>query len=276
MKYRNFLAAILTGLFILALLGCQDSGPSQSQIETNTNETANDENSANTEPPAIEKHRIKFESYGKVEIVGKYYGPSKLNSPALILLHQWQSNRKSYEDFAKQMHLKGFGVLAIDGRGFGESVRTTDGKLVPVSRTDEAVKAMKADVRNAYEFLTKQINVDPERIGIVGASYGSSIGLMYAVDNKKVKALAMLSPGLNYFGNMPIEPAVKNYGDRPLLLVASEDDKAATNSVKKLKEVGANERYEMKIYPKGGHGTTMFVLKTGVEDVLEEFFTKNL
>jgi len=122
------------------------------------------------------------------------------------------------------MQAKGFNVLAIDGRGFGESVKTTDGKSISPSRTDEAVKAMLGDVGAAFDFLSKQKNVDPNKIGVVGASYGSSLALIYAADNPKVAAVALLSPGLNYFGNMPTEPAVKKYGNRPLYLIAAEDD----------------------------------------------------
>ena len=189
-----------------------------------------------------------------------------------MLLHQWGSDRKSYDKFAKRLQAKGFGVLAIDGRGFGESVKTTDGKSVSPSRMDETVKGMKADVDNAFQFLTRQKNVDAQRICIVGASYGSSLAMIYGAENKQIKAVALLSPGLNYFGNLPIEDAVKNYGERPLLLVAAEDDKESAETVKKLKQV--NEKYETQIYQKGGHGTALFAV--GLEDLLEQFLSKNL
>src|SRR5205085_3046220 len=112
-------------------------------------------------------------------------------------------------------------VLAIDGRGFGESTAKTDGKTVTAGRTDTDVKTMLGDVGAAFDFLAKQKNVNPNRIGVVGASYGSSLALIYAADNPKVAAVALLSPGLNYFGNMQTEPAIKKYGDRPLELIAA-------------------------------------------------------
>ena len=124
--------------------------------------------------------------------------------------------------------------------------------------------------------LPGKINVDSSRVGIVGASYGSSLALIHAAENTNIKAVALLSPGLNYFGNMPTGPAVKKYGDRPLLLVAADDDAESAKSVKKLKEAGANDKYEVKIYPKGGHGTGLFGAKVGLEEVLIIFFEKNL
>ena len=220
--------------------------------------------------------KVTFESADKTVIVGTFFESTKPNSPAVLLLHQFGSDRHSYDDFAKQLQAKGFGVLAIDGRGFGESTKTSDGKTVAVSRSDEAVKGMNADVAVAFEYLTKQKNVDRERIGIIGASYGSSLALIYGAKNRAVKAAALLSPGVNYFGNMPTEPAVRSYGDRPLLLVAADDDSESAESVKKLKTVGGNDKYEVKIYQKGGHGTGLFKARVGLEDLLEQFLTKSL
>lgn len=264
---------IKTSIIILLLtnFACQNQTVSNSAKQTNSAVSRpSTQSTSQISPP----QNIKFTSAENVEIIGTFYESPKANSPAVLLLHQWGSSRKSYENLAKRLQAKGFGVLAIDGRGFGESVKTTDGKPVGTDRGDETVKGMKADVDSAFQFLAKQKNVDAMRIGIVGASYGSSLAMIYGAQNKQIKAVALLSPGLNYFGNLPIEDAVKNYGDRNLLLVASEDDKESAETVKKLKQV--NEKSETQIYPKGGHGTNLFVAKVGLEDLLEQFLTKNL
>ena len=226
-------------------------------------------------PAPMPPRTIRFASEGNVEIVGTFYEPKKEKSPALLLLHQWQSDRSSYDALAKKLQEGGFGVLAIDGRGFGESLKTTDGKSIAPERTDAAVAAMKKDVENAFLLLADQNNVDASRIAIIGASYGSSLAIIYAASEPKVKAVALLSPGTNYFGNMPTEPAVKSYGDRPLLLVAAEDDSDSTEAVKILKE-SAGIKSEAKIYPKGGHGTNIFDAKLGLEQLLEDFLNKSL
>lgn len=257
----------------LLLFNCQGQSVSNSSNQTNLNIS----NSSNQSASQISApQNIKFESADNVEIIGTFYESPKANSPAVLLLHQWGSNRKSYEDFANRLQAKGFGVLAIDGRGFGESVKTTDGKLVGTNRGDETVKGMKADVDNAFQFLAKLKNVNAQKIGIVGASYGSSLAMIYGAENKQIKAVVLLSPGLNYFGNLPIEDAVKNFGERPLLLVAAEDDRNSADSVKKIKTSVLNENYEVQIYPKGGHGTNLLAAKVGLEDLLEQFLTKSL
>ncbi|HEX3101001.1 MAG TPA: alpha/beta fold hydrolase, partial [Pyrinomonadaceae bacterium] len=249
---------------------------SASACSTSTPLNANS-NVASPEPtPAANTNvgqRVTFESADKTVIVGSFFESAKPNSPAVLLLHQFASNRHSYDDLARQLQAKGFGVLAIDGRGFGESTKTSDGKTVAVSRSDDAVKGMLADVSAAFDFLSKQKSVDPTRIGIVGASYGSSLALIYAADNPKVAAITLLSPGLNYFGNMPTEPAIKKYGDRPLYMLAAEDDKESADAVRKLGTAGNNVKYGQKIYPVGGHGTALLATKTGGRGEIEWFFS---
>lgn len=215
-------------------------------------------------------HIVHINAPDGLILVGTFMPAWQPNSPAVLLLHQWQSDRQ------KRMQGKGFAVLSIDGRGFGESTKAADGITVLAERTDAAVKAMLSDVGAAFDFLSTQKNVDPARVGIVGASYGSSLALIYSANNPKVKAVALLSPRLNYFGNMQTEPAVKKYGDRPLLLVAANDDKESADSVNKLKTAGANEKYEVKIYDKGGHGTGLFNAGVGLENTLDTFLTKGL
>ncbi|MBS1792323.1 MAG: alpha/beta fold hydrolase [Acidobacteria bacterium] len=275
MKSSLRLKTIFIGLLLLAAAGCGSrNSPPAPAADANSPAA----NSGNANPPNAAKpappQTVKFESAGKAEIAGAFYESPKADAPAVLLLHQWQSDRKSYDDFARRLQAKGFNVLAIDGRGFGESVRTADGQTIAPARDADAVKAMQTDVDNAFQFLSKQKNVDPGRVGIVGASYGSSLAILYAAGKKDVKAVALLSPGLNYFGNMATEPAVKSYGDRALLLVAAEDDKESADAVRKLKDAGANEKYETQIYPQGGHGTALF--EVGLADLLEKFLTKSL
>jgi len=272
-KAGLILKLLFIGLLATFAFACQNQSVSNSSNQTNST-ISNTTTQSTSQIPASQT--IRFESADKTEIIGTFYQSPKENAPAVLLLHQWQSTRKSYETLAKRLQAKGFGVLAIDGRGFGDSVKTLEGKTVTPSRDAEAVKGMKADVDNAFNFLAKQKNVDAARVGIVGASYGSSLAIIYSAENKNVKAVALLSPGMNYFGNLPIEAAVKNYGNRPLLLVAADDDRESAETVKKLKESVPNQNCEVQIYAKGGHGTNLFAAKVGLEELLEQFLTRNL
>jgi len=134
---------------------------------------------------------------------------------------------------------------------------------------------MKADVAEAVKFLAAQPNVDRNRIGIAGASYGSSLAIIHAAGDTNIKAVALLSPGLNYFGNLATEPPMKTYGARPVLLVASEDDTESA-AVRRLDSLAAGDKYQTQIYKKGGHGTGIFAAGVGLGKTLLEFFRQNL
>lgn len=235
-------------------------------------------NSSSLEPSGVAQ-TVTIDSRDGVKLVGSLYPALKPASPTLLLLHQWQSDRHSYDDFAERMQKRGFCVLSIDGRGFGESTKRADGTTVTAERTDTAVKGMLGDVDAAVQFLKEQPNVNVSRVGIVGASYGSSLALIYAADHPNITAVALLSPGLNYFGNLPTEPAVKKYDDRDkykygarrLFFLAAEDDKESVDAVRKLNPmVVDNYLYPEHIFASGGHGTAL--LNVGAAEDLGNFF----
>lgn len=275
MGMKNFIAIVLTAAAILA--GCSRTNDVKLNTPTPMPTVAANSNNALPDPPTDTTPRgVVLDSAGGAKIIGTFYPSPKANSPAILMLHQWMKDRTTFDDLAKRMQAKGIGVLTIDGRGFGESVKTADGATIAPEKTNEAVEGMKADVKAAFEYLAKQDNVDRNQMGIIGASYGSSLGIMFAADEPKVKAIALLSPGLNYFGNLPTDPAVRKYGNRPMLLVAAEDDKESAGAVTKLKEAGNSSAHEIKVYKQGGHGTDIFAAKVGLEDMLIEFFTRHL
>jgi pimeloyl-ACP methyl ester carboxylesterase len=260
---RRFLICLLP--LVLLLSGC-GGGPSNAVV--NKVEKA--------VKPAPAGQTVRINSPDGVVLVGTYLPAEKPASPALLLLHQWESDRHSWDDFAGQLQKDGFNVLAIDGRGFGESTTKTDGSTVTAGRTPGDVKAMLGDVDAAFNYLSDQNNVDPKRVGIIGASYGSSLALIYAADHPKVAAIALLSPGLNYFGNMQTEPAMKSYNDRPAFLGSAKDDPDSFNAVTELSKLsGEPDRVLAVAVDKGGHGTALLIVD-GVRKPLETFCKERL
>lgn len=227
---------------------------------------------------------VTIETPDGVKLIGSFYKPQKPNSPALLMLHEWTANRHVYDEFAERMNKSGYAVLSIDGRGFGESNKKADGSEIKVD-LDKGIdpKLLLGDANSAIEFLSKQDNVDANKIGIIGASYGSSVAIMYAADHPKIAAVVLLSPGVNYFNNLPTVPAIKKYGDRPILLVAAEDDKDSAADVHKLKEASTGPNTEVVVYGDGGHGTAIFAHKDAdnnaahpLADLMQKFLDKAL
>lgn len=265
---------MLRRILYFSLLALLISSCSGTASNSSSNSVVNKVEKAIEPGPAAQT--VSVNSQDGVLLVGSFYASNKPNSPALLLLHQWESDRHSWDDFAKQLQGDGFVVLAIDGRGFGESTKKTDGSTVTAGRTDTDVKAMLGDVDAAFNYLSKQNNVDPSRVGMIGASYGSSLALIYAVDHPTVAAIALLSPGLNYFGNMQTEPAMTKYKDRPAFLAAAKDDPDSFNAVTKLEELTSEPNRAMAVsVDKGGHGTALLKVD-GVRKPLDTFCRERL
>ena len=104
----------------------------------------------------------------------------------------------------------GFVFLAFDYRGWGDS----DGKLLPVeplpkpdAKGEVTVKArvvrwqmdfadQTQDIRAAISFLVGEPGVDPERIGILGTSYGGGLVTWGAAHDPRVKCVVAQVPGM--------------------------------------------------------------------------------
>src|ERR1700685_1580788 len=105
--------------------------------------------------------------------------------PGVLLFHQSNRDRKSWDEMATQLAAAGINTLAVDGRGHGESGGT---------RAD-AIKNTPADMETFFQFLISQPGVQRDVIGLAGAgSYGGINSLGNAPPPPAgIKSLVMLS-----------------------------------------------------------------------------------
>lgn len=211
---------------------------------------------------------VTFTTSDNVVITGTLFESSKGKAPAVLCLHQWRSDRSKYDDLAETLQKSGFTVLTIDMRGYGGSVKKTDGSAVKPDRD------AKNDVSAAVNYLRNLPSVDKARIGILGASYGSSNALVYASNDPSIKAAILLSPGLNYFNVLPTLDAMKKYAGRPVLCVAASEDMRSVEALDAYAKV--NPKAVVKKYDNAGHGTDMLPAVRGLGDVIRDFFLSTL
>lgn len=213
------------------------------------------------------EEEVRFTTADGVVITGTLYAAGD-RAPAVLCLHQWRSDRGSFAALAKTLQGAGMTVLAIDLRGYGGSTRTARGGSVRPDR--RAVE----DVKAAMAFLRAHPKADPSRIGIVGASYGSSNALIYAADDPGVRALVLISPGLNYFNELPTEQPLRRFGDRPLLVTASSEDLRSVETVEAYRRIAPS--MQVQEYANAGHGTDILEAGVGLDTRIREFMKKNL
>ena len=152
------------------------------------------------------------------------YVPAKEGKLTLILLHGTGQRKDDWHALGRSLAGWGYGYLALDLRGHGESGKGPDGqpapwrKFKPTKEQNEFAN-MTRDIEGAVAYLTGQ-GVLEEQIGIIGADVGSSVGVKYASIHPKVHLIAMLSHGTHYQEVLTIN-ALRRYTNRPILMVYS-------------------------------------------------------
>jgi len=116
--------------------------------------------------PECETVRLPSREAG-IEIAG-WYAEKATGAPAVVLVHGLGANRKSHEVLipAGMLWRAGMSVLLIDIREHGDS-EVDDGRTAVGN--DEYL-----DVLGAWDWLVEERKLDPERIGLYGASLGGA------------------------------------------------------------------------------------------------------
>lgn len=198
-----------------------------------------------------------------VLLAADYVPPRTAGAPVLILLHGLGSHRREWASLVRAAEARGWGALAYDARGHGESQRTRQGRTVSWKDFQEDPvfwRGMVDDLLRVTEALRAQKGIAPERTALVGASLGANVALNAAAQRPEARAVALLSPGLGYAG-IQTEPAIRQWKG-PVLFVAAEPDAYAFESARRLERAAGPERGKSFLLRKGGprgaHGTQLF------------------
>ncbi|MFN8059135.1 MAG: alpha/beta hydrolase [Vicinamibacterales bacterium] len=200
-------------------------------------------------------------------IAGSFYEASRTPAPAVVLLHMLSRTRHDWDEVATRFAADGIACLAIDLRGHGES------GLNPSGSNDDLLP-MRLDVKAARIHLKTQPGILADRLGLAGASIGANLAILDGATDPAVKALALLSAGLEY-RNLRPEGALRNYDKRPALLVASTEDAYAVRSILKFETMGGGLR-QVQYYDGAGHGTVMLGRRPELVDLLVDWFKSRL
>ncbi len=143
----------------------------------------------------------------------------------VILVHDYARHGGDWRFFQERLARSNLEVIAPTLRGHGEVLGEAFDAL-----TDDDYRAMLQDVQASATWLREQGITD---IACVGGGFGANLCLSMAASDPGITNLVLLSPGLNSKGFNSVT-AIKNYGERPLLMVASIEDKYGTRTVETL------------------------------------------
>jgi dienelactone hydrolase len=186
------------------------------------------------------------------KLAATYYSDEK-PGPGILLLHQCNKDRSSWNTLAEKLARTGFHVLTVDYRGYGESGGKRHLDLPDNERTRLTNEIWPGDVDAAFAYLRAQPGVQ-KVYGAGGASCGVNQSIQLSRRHPEVKSLVLLSGNTDKAGRQHL--ATKS--SPPLMVAAADDDRGVVEVMAWIDASSGNPANRFDEYKTGGHGTEMF------------------
>ncbi len=201
----------------------------------------------------VRESRGTFTSGTKAVTVDRFEPEAQGKYPAVILVHGadgFAEHTATLMEFARMLARTGHVALVVHYFERTDT-RVAKGKAYIDAETIEAnFVTWMATLADAVTFATKQPNVDPRRVGLLGFSLGAYLSLSVATLDSRVGAVVDFYGGLPaYFCNL-----FKKFP--PVLILHGKEDKIiSVDEATKLERLFKERKltYEMKLYPRQGH-----------------------
>ena len=236
---------------------------------------------------------IDLKSSDGTILKGTYFAAGK-PGPGVLLFHQSNRTRKSWDELAAQLAAVGIHVLTVDSRAHGESGGKYDNEA---NRAAYWKTWWPSDLDAGFQYLSSQANVNREAIGAVGAG---NLGVQSAIEIARrhpaqVQSLVLLSgetvrSGMEFLHRASQLPQLYVMDDNDEYPPTQEEMKllyiTASSPIKKLVHYSQAEDapwlwYETfldsgKVPANGGHGTDMFKPHPELPGIIVDWFKSTL
>ncbi|MFN8177888.1 MAG: alpha/beta hydrolase [bacterium] len=197
-------------------------------------------------------------------------------APLVVLSHQLERDRRSWDPLVPRLLQAGYAVVAVDHRGFGQSVREA---ASPARLSMEARARMELDLLGAIRAARGRRGVDASRVAVIGTGVSATAAVRCAREDPAVRAVAFLVGSLD----LDAEELLLDRPDLPLLMVAAAGDVRGTSLMRQYgaRFTGPEQRYiEMQPVDPNDladwRGTDGLARDTGLADLLLWFLERNL
>lgn len=205
---------------------------------------------------------VTFRADNGRTVAGLLIEASERPAPAVVLVPMLGRPKDDWQAIGQKLADAGITALAID----------LPSAAAPAEPKE--LSTWQEDVRAAIGFLSERSDVRTGSIGVAGASLGANVTALAAASELVVRSIALISPSLDYHG-LRIEAALKQYGSRPALLVASLHDPYAARTVRELVKDAPGVR-DARWSDTPAHGTVLLARDPAVSAALVEWFVRTL
>lgn len=155
--------------------------------------------------------------------VAGVYNAADPGKKTVLLLHDIGKNKEEFSSFSRALSKAGYGFLAVDLRGHGQSKNLGEAYSFAKEGVDNDYNKMARDVDAAMNYLQKQ-GIKPEDTVVLGAGLGANVAAKSMSFWPDTFALALISPSANNKDVLSI-PSMRLYKGSVLVGVAADDKK---------------------------------------------------
>ncbi|MCI4627097.1 MAG: alpha/beta fold hydrolase [Candidatus Magnetoovum sp. WYHC-5] len=221
----------------------------------------------------IKKSDISFKTQDGVTIHGTYGRPAhgiKTRLSAVLLIHQYDSNRSEWDAFFNYLVQEGFAVLSYDVRGHGHSDKVEDMEAL-LTAPDKAPQDLYAAIR----WLKGREEVSPQRIAVIGASMGGNLAcLVSGLQDKPIKTAVVISAKTSSVKSLSVK--AENFKMSSVFYIAGAKDEERALYARELADMTAAP-VDIKIYENSSaHGVQLINENPDLNGLILSWLKKTL
>lgn len=193
--------------------------------------------------------KLSFPSLDGLDITADWY-PVNSEMPIILLCHQAGSSRGEFSETALKLNKFGFNCMAVDLRSGDQSneIRNETAAAAKKKKLSDKYEDAEQDMIAAINYLHDKYQ---KPVILLGSSYSASLALKIAVDNFKVSAVAVFSPG-EYFTDTNFVRGRINKLLKPVFATSSRAE--ADDVTDLIKDINSSLKIQYIPASKGDHG----------------------
>lgn len=215
--------------------------------------------------------------HGRLRLPGSMEaGSAGSRVPGVVLVHGAQHDQETYYGLSRALAKKGIATLSYDWRGKNRDLKDTRGHYgvnLPAAERDKTY----LDVKAAINFLASQASVNPNQIGVVGATLGTHFAMVGSAGDARVKTMVMLS-------QYALDATTKHFlttTDIPIFFIASTEDRNTElgglgDFTAEAHRLAKSKYTEFILYDDAGRGSEMLEKKNELEGMIVRWFGEKL
>lgn len=225
-------------------------------------------------------------------LYGKLYDPTQSHDeeapvptvtkkyPLVMLLHGLNGSHQDWHALPEHLVKAGYAVVAIDMRGHGDSTqKKTGGRMSWRIFKKNDWDQMPRDIDRVRRYIVKNEDeefdhIDATHMALIGSKLGANAALISGDrdSDETIKAMVLISPGLNYKG-LETSFAIVHYRN-PIFILTSHEDLYAVESSELLYRWALGAK-AIQMYKNVGDGTDMLRIEPKINDTIVKWLERH-